>query len=62
MARNWINQTRIRYKDILEKYKNDPEYQTIEKIQSVQQEIRKNKNIIDDNNTFDHTIDDFNIY
>jgi hypothetical protein len=62
MARNWINQTRIRYKDILEKYKNDPEYQTIEKIQSVQQEIKKNKNVVDDNCTFDHTIDDINVY
>jgi hypothetical protein len=62
IARNWINQTRIRYKDILEKYKNDPDYQTIEKIQSVQQEIQKNKKVVDDNCTFDHTIDDINVY
>lgn len=62
IARNWINRIRILYKDSLEKYKNDPEYQTIEKIQSVQQEIKhkKMKNE-DDNKTFDHTIDDFNI-
>ena len=42
-ARIWINRYRIKYKDILEKYKNDPEYQTIEKIQSVQQVLRKNR-------------------
>jgi hypothetical protein len=60
MARNWINQTRIRYKDILEKYKNDPEYQTIEKIQSIQMEIKNNRlQKVDDDKTFDHTVDDF---
>jgi hypothetical protein len=40
-TRCWINRLRIKYKDILVKYKNDPEYQTIEKIQSVQQVIKK---------------------
>lgn len=62
IARNWINRIRILYKKTLEKYKNDPEYQTIEKIQSVQQEIKHNKmKYEDDNKTFDHTIDDINI-
>lgn len=60
MARSWINKCRNRYKDVLEKYKNDPEYQTIEKIQSVQMEIKNNKlNQFKDNNTLDHTVDDF---
>ena len=62
IARNLINRYRNKYKDVLEKYKNDPEYQTIEKIQSVQMEIKKNKNIIEDDKTFDHTIDEFSPY
>ncbi len=57
MARTWINRTRIKYKNILEKYKNDPEYQTIEKIQSEQIIIRKNKIKPDDEKVMDHTID-----
>jgi len=61
-ARIWINRYRIKYKDVLEKYKNDPEYQTIEKIQSVQQIIRKSKLRPDDDKTLDHTMDDFYIY
>jgi hypothetical protein len=61
-ARIWINRYRIKYKDVLEKYKNDPEYQTIEKIQSVQQIIRKSKTKPDDDKTLDHTMDDFYIY
>ena len=60
-ARTMINRYRIIYKDILEKYKNDPDYQTIEKIQSVQQEIKKNKMHVEDDKTFDHTMDDFYI-
>ena len=59
LAKTAINRYRIKYKDILEKYKNDPDYQTIEKIQSVQQEIKKNKIHVDDDKTFDHTMDDF---
>ena len=58
-ARIWINRNRIKYKNTLEKYKNDPEYQTIEKIQSVQQEIRKNKIKPDDDKILDHTIEEF---
>ena len=62
IARNWINRIRILYKDSLEKYKNDPEYQTIEKIQSVQMEIKNNKkNKVEDDKTLDHTMDDFYI-
>ena len=57
MARTWINRTRIKYKKIIEKYKNDPEYQTIEKIQSEQLIIRKNKIKPDDEKVMDHTID-----
>jgi hypothetical protein len=60
-AKTMINRYRIIYKDILEKYKNDPDYQTIEKIQSVQQEIKKNKMHVEDDKTFDHTMDDFYI-
>ena len=62
-ARLWINRYRIRYQKVLDKYKNDPEYQTIEKMQSVQQEIKKNKNqVADDNNLeLDHTMDNFYI-
>ena len=58
-AKTVINRYRIIYKDILEKYKNDPDYQTIEKIQSIQQEIKKNKMRVEDDKTFDHTMDDF---
>ena len=58
-ARIWINRNRIKYKNTLEKYKNDPEYQTIEKIQSVQQEIRKDKIKPDDDKILDHTIEEF---
>ena len=58
-VRIWINRYRIRYKDILEKYKNDPEYQTIEKIQSVQLDLKKNKIKPEDDKTLDHTFDDF---
>jgi hypothetical protein len=58
-AKTMINRYRIIYKDILEKYKNDPDYQTIEKIQSIQQEIKKNKIRVEDDKTFDHTMDDF---
>ena len=58
-ARIWINRYRIKYKDILEKYKNDPEYQTIEKIQSVQQVLRKNRIKPEDDKTLDHTMDIF---
>lgn len=58
-AKTMINRYRIIYKDILEKYKNDPDYQTIEKIQSIQQEIKKNKMHVEDDKTFDHTMDDF---
>ena len=58
-ARIWINRYRIKYKDILEKYKNDPEYQTIEKIQSVQQVLRKNRIKPEDDKTLDHTMDMF---
>ena len=61
-ARIWINRYRIKYKGVLEKYKNDPEYQTIEKLQSVQQIIRKSKTKPDDDKTLDHTMDDFYIY
>ena len=53
-----INKLRIKYKNILEKYKNDPEYQTIEKIQSIQQVIKKNKKKPDDDIVLDHTVDD----
>ena len=53
-----INRMRIKYKNILEKYKNDPDYQTIEKIQSIQQVIKKNKQK-SDIDALDHTIDDF---
>ena len=60
-AKTIINRYRIKYKDILEKYKNDPDYQTIEKIQSIQQEIKKNKIHVEDDKTFDHTMDDFYI-
>ena len=59
IARNWINRCRNKYKNVLEKYKNDPEYQTIEKIQSVQMEIRNNKIKPEDDKTFDRTFDDF---
>ena len=59
IARTWINRTRIKYKKIIEKYKNDPEYQTIEKIQSEQIIIRKNKIKPDDEKVMDHTIDQF---
>ena len=59
IARNWIRQCRNKYKDILEKYKNDPAYQTIEKIQSIQMEIRNQKMRVEDDRTFDHTMDDF---
>ena len=31
-AKLWINRYRIRYQKVFDKYKNDPEYQTIEKI------------------------------
>ena len=60
-ARLWINRYRIRYQKVLDKYKNDPEYQTIEKIQSVQQVIKKNKNKNEDDNNIelDHTVDNF---
>ena len=58
-ARIWINRYRIKYKSTLEKYKNDPEYQTIEKIQSVQQVIKKNKIKPDDDKILDHTIEEF---
>ena len=62
IARNWISKCRSKYKDILEKYKNDPDYQTIEKIQSVQMEIKNNKkNKVEDDKTLDHTMDDFYI-
>ena len=57
--RLWINKLRNQYKNILEKYKNDPDYQTIEKIQSVQQIIKKNKKKPDDDIILDHTMDDF---
>jgi hypothetical protein len=60
-ARIWINRYRIKYKNTLEKYKNDPEYQTIEKIQSVQQVIRKNKTKPDEDKILDHTIEEFYI-
>ena len=59
IARNWISKCRNKYKDILEKYKNDPDYQTIEKIQSVQMEIKNQKIKVEDDKTFDHTMDDF---
>ena len=59
LARSLINKYRNNYKDTLEKYKNDPEYQTIEKIQSVQMEIKKNNIKIEDDTTFDHTMDEF---
>ena len=60
IARSWISKCRNRYKDTLEKYKNDPEYQTIEKIQSIQMEIKNNRlQKVDDDKTFDHTVDDF---
>ena len=41
-----INRYRIRCKNIMQKYKNDPEYQTIEKIQSIHMAIdtQKEKN------------------
>lgn len=61
LARNWINKCRNKYKDILEKYKNDPEYQTIEKIQSVQMNLKNKKFKVEDDKTLDHTMDDFNI-
>jgi hypothetical protein len=60
-AKTVINRYRIIYKDILEKYKNDPDYQTIEKIQSIQQEIKKNKIYVEDDRTFGHIMDDFYI-
>lgn len=59
VARNWISRIRNKYKDVLEKYKNDPDYQTIEKMQSVQMEIKNNKHKIEDDKTFDRTFDDF---
>lgn len=59
IARSTINGYRNKYKDVLETYKNDPEYQTIEKIQSVQMEIKKNKYAVEDDKTFDHTMDEF---
>lgn len=61
IARNWINRCRNKYKDILEKYKNDPEYQTIEKIQSIQMEIKNKRFKVEDDKTLDHTMDDFYI-
>lgn len=61
IARNWINKCRNKYKDILEKYKNDPEYQTIEKIQSIQMEIKNKRFKVEDDKTLDHTMDDFYI-
>ena len=61
-ARIWINRYRIKYKSVLEKYKNDPEYQTIEKIQSVQLDIRKNRKKPEDEKTLDHTMDIFDAY
>jgi vacuolar-type H+-ATPase subunit E/Vma4 len=60
VARKMISNYRKKYKDTLEKYKNDPEYQTIEKIQSIQMEIKNNRlQKVDDDKTFDHTVDDF---
>ena len=58
-ARIWINRYRIKYKDILEKYKNDPEYKNKKKIQSVQQVLRKNRIKPEDDKTLDHTMDIF---
>ena len=58
-VRIWINRYRIKYKNVLEKYKNDPEYQTIEKIQSVQQVLRKNRIKPEDDKTLDHNMDIF---
>ena len=58
MARCWINKYRIKYQNTLEKYKNDPEYQTIEKIQSVIKEVKKNKPKVEEDKIFDYTMDD----
>ena len=56
-----INKYRIRYDSIMQKYKNDPEYQTIEKIQSVQMAIdiqkEKNKEMIMKNQGEDFTLE-----
>ena len=59
-VRNYINIYRNKYKDTLEKYKNDPEYQTIEKIQSIQNKIRKSKTKKEEEKSIDeNTKDDF---
>lgn len=38
-----INRFRVRYNPVLQKYRNDPQYQTIEKIQSIQMAIDTQK-------------------
>ena len=62
-----INSFRLKYGTILQKYKNDPEYQTIEKIQSVQKAIytkkeRAKKNLDGDEFTINRTIEGLNFY
>ena len=60
-----INNYRVKYGPILQKYKNDPEYQTIEKIQSVQKAIytmkekekAKRKELDGDEFTINRTVD-----
>ena len=57
-VRNIINIYRNKYKDTLEKYKKDPEFQTIEKIQSEQIIVKKAKTKMEEGKTLDQTIDD----
>ena len=64
IARKMINNYRNKYKDTLEKYKNDPEYQTIEKMQSEQILIKKAKmklKLEEQENSLDETSDDIYI-
>ena len=64
-ARKMINIYRNKYKNTLEKYKQDPEYQTIEKIQSEQilykKAKAKKKFENEENISLDETSDDIDI-
>jgi hypothetical protein len=65
VARKMISNYRKKYKDTLEKYKNDPEYQTIEKMQSEQMLIKKAKmklKLEEEENSLDETSDDIYIH
>lgn len=57
-ARNIINTFRNKYKNTLEKYKSDPEYQTIEQTQSLHNKIKKCKTMIKDGKSLDDTTDE----